>query len=61
MAKKKKVLFSSSPVYFDDCPICQAMKKAEENGRSLTISKLKEAFRKAKKKGAIVGGEFVEK
>jgi len=56
--KSKKILFSSSPFYFDDCPICQAMKKAEEEGRSLTIRELKQAFKKAKKKGTIVGGKI---
>lgn len=59
--KKKKLHFADSEFYFDDCAICKAMKKAEEEGRNLTINKLKGAFRKAKKKGAIIGGEFVEK
>jgi DNA invertase Pin-like site-specific DNA recombinase len=43
--------------FFDDCPICQAMKAAKEQGRELTLEELKAAFRKAKKKGAIIGGE----
>lgn len=34
---------------FDDCPICQAMKEADANGRSLTMKELKKAFKKAKK------------
>jgi hypothetical protein len=42
---------------FDDCPICQAMKE----GKAGTLEELKEAFRKAKEKGAIVGGEAFEK
>lgn len=43
---------------FDDCPVCQATKAAQEQGRELTLEELKEAFRKAKEKGAIVGGEW---
>lgn len=46
---------------FDDCPICQAMKAAQEQGRELTIEELKELFKKAKEKGAIVGGEWFDK
>lgn len=46
--------------YFDDCPVCQAMKKAEEKGKSLTTEELKEAFKKAKEKGAVVGGKLLE-
>lgn len=43
----EKVLISSSNSFYDDCPICQAMKKAEEEGRSLSEEELKEAFAKA--------------
>ncbi|MBU2037315.1 hypothetical protein KJ866_03925 [Patescibacteria group bacterium] len=50
---KKKVNFE----FFDDCPICQAMKE----GKAGTSEELKEAFQKAKEKGAIVGGEMFEK
>jgi hypothetical protein len=39
---------------FDYCPICQAMKA----GKAGTTEELKEAFKKAKEKGAIVGGEM---
>lgn len=46
---------------FDDCPICRAMKAAQEQGRELKAEELKEAFKKAKEKGAMVGGEWVEK
>lgn len=35
---------------FDDCPICQAMKKADKQGRSLSLEELTKAFNKAKKK-----------
>lgn len=46
---------------FDDCPICQAMKTVQEQRRELTSEELKEAFKKAKEKGAVVGGEWFEK
>ena len=41
------VLVSSSETFYDDCPICQAMKKAEEEGRNLSEKELMEAFAKA--------------
>jgi len=47
--------------FFDDCPICQLMKAVKEQGREPTAEELKEAFKKAKEKGAIVGGEWFEK
>ena len=37
------------------------MKAAQEQGRELTSEELKEVFKKAKEKGAIVGGEWLEK
>lgn len=43
--------------FFDDCPVCQAMKSAQQNGKMPTQEELKEAFKKAKEKGAIVGGD----
>lgn len=43
----KKVLISSSNFFYDDCPICRAMKKAKEEDRSLSEEELKEAFDKA--------------
>lgn len=65
--------------YFDNCPICQAMKKAGikmqryddsssndgvwEGGFSaakVNLKELKEAFKKARDQGAIVGGEWFE-
>ena len=46
--------------FFDDCPICRLMKAAKEQGREPTAEELKEAFRKAKEEGAIVGGEWFE-
>lgn len=59
MKKKIKTqagqLFSSSEFYFDDCPICQAMVKAEKAGRTLDAAELAEAFAQAGKKGGVVG------
>ncbi len=45
---------------FDDCPICQEMKKADRQGRNLTMSELKAAFQKARDQGAAVGGEWLD-
>jgi hypothetical protein len=44
--------------FFDDCPICRLMKAVKEQGREPTPEELKEAFKKAKEEGAIVGGEW---
>jgi len=46
--------------FFDDCPVCQAMKFAQEKERQPTRSKLKDVLLKAKEKGAIVGGSLLE-
>jgi hypothetical protein len=46
--------------FFDDCPICQVVKAAREQGREPTLSELKEAFKKAKDNGAVIGGEWFE-
>lgn len=43
----KYQLVSSSDEYFDDCPVCRLMKKAEAEGRSPTAEELAEAFEKA--------------
>ncbi len=51
-----KVLISSDNQYFDDCPICQAMRKAEKEGKSLDPVELAKAFNKANKMGGITGG-----
>ncbi|MBU4350941.1 hypothetical protein KKH63_01255 [Patescibacteria group bacterium] len=45
----------------DDCPVCQLMKKMEQERRQPKTSELKKAFKKAKKAGGIVGGEIMEK
>ena len=43
---------SSSETYYDDCPICQAMKKAEEEGRSLSEEELIKLFEEANKRNS---------
>lgn len=47
--------------FFDDCPICQAMKEAEKKSKDLSLPELAEAFGKAKKQGAVVGGSIFDK
>ena len=47
-AKKQKS--KRDDFMFDDCPVCQAMKKADEQGRELSLPELKKAFAKANKK-----------
>lgn len=42
--------------YFDDCPVCQFMKDVEQGKKEHSESELKKAFKKAKEKGAVVGG-----
>ena len=60
--------------YFDDCPVCQSMKKMgirpkpiDKEGEILItplhpkqIEALRPAFRKAGEQGGIVGGEYLE-
>lgn len=41
--KRKK----SDGEYFDDCYVCQMTKKAEEEGKNLSVEELQEIFRKA--------------
>lgn len=54
-SKTKKTNHSKAEFYFDDCPICRAMKKAEIKGENLSMDELKQAFDEAKKHGAVVG------
>ena len=42
-----KILISSSNEFYDDCPVCRLMKKAEREGREPTEEELEEAFIKA--------------
>lgn len=41
-------LVSSSDEFFDDCPVCRLMKRAEKEGRSPTEKEVEEVFAKAK-------------
>jgi hypothetical protein len=47
--------------FFDDCPIYRLMKAGKKQRREPTSEELKESFKKAREKGAIVGGEWFEK
>ena len=49
---------SDDEEFFDDCPVCQAMKAAQDSGKELTVKELKDAFKKAKEGGVLVGGEW---
>lgn len=51
---------SDSEFLFDDCPICQAMKAAQNRGKDLSEQELIQAFKKAKNQGAIVGGKAMQ-
>jgi hypothetical protein len=44
--------------FYDDCPICRAMKKAEEEGRGLSEKELKKAFQEANDQNKL--NEFVK-
>lgn len=48
MTKNTRLNSSSDWEYFDDCPICQAMRIADEAGRKLTPEELTNAFEVAK-------------
>lgn len=50
------VLINSSDELFDDCPVCQAMKKAMLEERKLSEEELRAAMLKAKEQGGMVGG-----
>ena len=51
---------TSDQDYFDDCPICQALKKAEDEKRIPTAKEYEEATREAEKQGAVVGGKIFD-
>ena len=50
----------SEEAYFDDCPLCQLMKKAEEEGRAPTPEEIRAATFLARDRGAVVGGPLVD-
>jgi hypothetical protein len=43
----------NNPELFDDCPICQAQKKAIKEGRKMTLEEFKKAAKQAQQQGAI--------
>lgn len=45
--------------FFDDCLVCRAQKKADEEGRPITKDELHQALKEAKASGAIVGGDCI--
>jgi len=51
---EKKTTYKKSGVYFDDCAICRAMAKADEEGRFMNLEETKKVFREA---GGVVLGE----
>ncbi len=53
--KEKKTTYKNSGYYFDDCGICRAMAKADEEGRSMSLEETREVFRKAG--GTIIKGK----
>ncbi len=46
MKKIKKAKSENAGDYFDDCLVCQAMKKMEETGEDLTVEELETVFAK---------------
>ena len=46
--------------FFDDCAVCQFEKEAQKRGRPPTVEEMRTAFKKAKEKGAFVGGKLLE-
>lgn len=61
MPEDNKINEMSDQDFFDDCAVCQALKKAKEEGREPTMFEMREAMQKAKEQGAVVGGEWFEK
>ena len=53
-----KIVFSSEEEFYDDCPICRAMRKAEKEKKDLDPMELAKAFNEANKMGG-VSGSFV--
>ena len=58
--KTKREKFKDKDYYFDDCAICQYVKKIEEKGEPQTDTGLKIAFERQRQKGAVVGGSMFE-
>lgn len=63
IVKKQKIKPKDDKPYYDDCDdclVCQAMKFAEKTDQSPTPKELKEVFKIAEKRGAIVGGSLID-
>ena len=43
-------------IYFDDCPVCRAQKKAVDEGRPLSLAEYFEAAKEAEKGGSVTSG-----
>jgi len=46
--------------FYDDCPICQLLKRCKNEGREPNEAELRQAFEQAKQEGAIVGREWFQ-
>ena len=60
MPKSKKDRQFEEDDFFDDCPICQFQKQMDKKGKQSTLKELKEVFKEAGNKGAVVGGPFLD-
>jgi len=49
-------LYPKESDYFDDCPICQAQKKADKEGRQITMGEIMKAFEETSKLPGTVCG-----
>lgn len=62
---KEKDLFlvnsNSEDEIYDDCPVCQVMKKAKEEGREPTMEEIKKAMEESQAQGGIIGGKWFDK
>jgi len=47
--------------FYDDCPICQLLKRCKDENREPSEAELRQAFEQAKQEGGIVGGEWFKK
>jgi len=46
--------------FYDNCPICQLLKRCKEEGREPSEAELHAAFEQAKEEGGIVGSEWIK-
>lgn len=50
-----RIMQNKDDFFFDDCPICRAQKRADDEGRNITMEELDTAFREAEAAGAVTG------